>query len=68
MVKNGLSWQHPSPPHQPRCVIDLCFCFTPAIPKKVEVLENSGRVRGDQSVCVGLYTAAVCVQMGGLGY
>lgn len=50
----------PSLPEQPRCIIDLCFYFTPAIPKKGEVLEDSGRLRGDQSVCVGLYVAAVC--------
>lgn len=59
-IKIGLSRQLPSLPEQPRYVIDLCFCFTSAIPKKGEVLENSGRLRGDQSVCVSLYTAAVC--------
>jgi len=61
VVKEGLSWQHPSLPDQPGCVIDLCFCFTPTSPKKVEVLEHSGSLHRDQSVCVNVYTACVCV-------
>lgn len=55
MVASSLS-------HQPRCVIDLCFCFTPAIPKKVEVLGDPG---GDWGVCAGLFTEAVFVWMNG---
>lgn len=60
MVKKPSQPVTPPPlPEQPRCIIDLCFYFTPAIPKKGEVLEDSGRLRGDQSVCVRLNVAAV---------
>lgn len=66
-LKNDLSRQHPSLPDQPRCVIDLGFCFTPAIPEKVEVFKNSGRLRGDQSACLSLSekhgVLCVCVRV-----
>lgn len=60
-VKKGLSWQHPSLPDQPRCVIDLCFCFTPAIPKKVEVLKKWQTAWGSERVCQFVYSSCVCV-------
>lgn len=65
VVWNGLSWQQSFLPNRPRCGIDLCFCFMPGFPEKVEMFENAGGVCGDRGVSVRLYP---CVRACGCVY
>lgn len=64
VVWNGLSWQQSFLPDRPRCGIDLCFCFMPGFPEKVEMFENAGGVCGDRGMSVHLYPC-VCVCVNG---